>query len=97
MSLFGYNLRSDIRWGEIFNRVMTDWSAQVELAAMGWRQAAIAARSDQALASNLQCNSHTIAGICEYLDYAGIRPDDITMQWALSLEGDAPPVPWFTR
>jgi hypothetical protein len=83
------------RWADIFGHHASDWRVLVELAAMAWRQAAIAAQTDAALASNLQCNSWSISGICYHLDSIGIWPDRITMEWAMSTDGAPPPVPFF--
>ena len=91
------SLRTDIRWSDLFGRYSSDWAAVVMLGAMAWRQAAEVAQTNSALASNLQCNQWSIDGICTHLDWHGIRPDEITMQWAMAQEGAAPPVPFFSR
>lgn len=93
--MIGYNFRSDVRWHEMFDRYMTDWPALAQLAAMAWRQASDVAQTDQAMASNLQCNQWSISGICGYLDSHGVRPDEMTLRWAVERDGGAPPVPFF--
>jgi hypothetical protein len=86
---------SDVQWVDLHNRYMTDWPAVAILGAHAWRQAAEVAQRDSALASNLQCNSWSINGICWHLDAVGVRPDLMTMEWAMAQEGTAPPVPYF--
>lgn len=87
-----YRLRDDVQWAEIYGRHLTNWEAVAMLGAMAWRQAAEAAQRDRALASNLQSNQWSISGICYHLDSIGIRPDLMTMQWAMAQEGAAPPI-----
>lgn len=80
------------KWSDMTSIYLADWPAMAELAAMAWRQAAIEAARDAALASNLNCNSWSISAICFHLDGCGIAPDHVTMQWAMNKEEALPPV-----
>lgn len=81
------------RWTALHTHFIGNWQAEVELMAMAWRQAAL--MRDTALNSNLVCNQWNLAGMCSQLDWHGIQPDEITIEWARSMEGYPPPVPFF--
>lgn len=71
------------RWTELhtyFMGFMGQQQAEVELMAMAWRQAAL--KHDPTLNSNLASNQWSIAGMCALLDWCGVQPDEITLEWA---------------
>jgi hypothetical protein len=83
-------------WFELHSMLQVDQQAEVELMAMMWRQAA--ERADAVLNSNLCCNQWNVQGMCIQLQYAGVAPDAVTLEWAKARDGYPAPVPfWVNR
>ena len=84
-----------IRWTELLSSYGGDQQAEVELMAHMWRQASL--RGDHVMNSNLVINQWNVSGMALQLDYAGVQPDLVTLEWARSKDGYPPPVPFYVN
>jgi hypothetical protein len=67
-----------VKWTEIHNHLVGNIKAEVELMAMMWRQAAV---GDDSIHSNLVMNAWSVSGLSQQLDWYGVVPDEVTLEW----------------